>query len=65
LTERFFLKKKQTNLAHMILVTGGTGLVGAHLLYHLTQKEVKVRALRRSQTSVSQTKSLFLLYFPT
>ena len=22
----------------MILVTGGTGLVGSHLLYHLTQK---------------------------
>ncbi len=46
----------------MNLVTGGTGLVGAHLLYHLTQKEVKVRALRRSQTSVSQTQKVFSYY---
>ena len=46
----------------MILVTGGTGLVGAHLLFQLTQKEVKVRALRRSPASVSQTKKIFSYY---
>ncbi len=46
----------------MILVTGGTGLVGAHLLYQLTQKEGKVRALRRSSSSVQQTKKTFSYY---
>ena len=29
----------------MILVTGGTGLVGSHLLYELALKGQKVRAL--------------------
>ncbi len=46
----------------MILVTGGTGLVGAHLLYQLTQKEVKVRALRRTTSSISQTEKIFSFY---
>src|ERR1035441_430549 len=35
----------------MILVTGGTGLLGAQLLYDLTKAGHKVRALKRS-TSV-------------
>jgi nucleoside-diphosphate-sugar epimerase len=46
----------------MILVTGGTGLVGAHLLYQLTQKEEKVRALRRATSSISQAKKAFSFY---
>ncbi len=46
----------------MILVTGGTGLVGAHLLYLLTQKEEKVRALRRATSSISQTEKTFSFY---
>ena len=33
----------------MILVTGGTGLVGAHLLYHLIKNEEKVRAIYRTE----------------
>ena len=37
----------------MILVTGGTGLVGAQLLYELTSEGKKVRALRRA-TSTDQ-----------
>ena len=35
----------------MILVTGGTGLVGAQLLYDLTLTGKKVRALRRSTST--------------
>jgi len=35
----------------MILVTGGTGLVGAQLLYDLTLEGKKVRAMRRSTSS--------------
>lgn len=46
----------------MILVTGGTGLVGAHLLLKLTENEVSVRAIYRTATTIEKTKSLFHLY---
>ena len=46
----------------MVLVTGGTGLVGAHLLIHLTEKGEQVRAIYRNLESIQKTKSLFLLY---
>ncbi len=46
----------------MILVTGGTGLVGAHLLLHLAENEAVVRAIYRSKKSIEKTKSLFRLY---
>ncbi|WP_293896599.1 NAD-dependent epimerase/dehydratase family protein [Flavobacterium sp.] len=46
----------------MILVTGGTGLVGAHLLLHLAQNETIVRAIYREQKSIEKTKALFKLY---
>ncbi len=46
----------------MILVTGGTGLVGAHLLLYLVENEVSVRAIYRTKASIQKTKSLFLLY---
>jgi len=43
----------------MILVTGGTGLVGAHLLLHLAQNDEKLKALYRNNTSILKTKALF------
>lgn len=46
----------------MILVTGGTGLVGAHLLLHLAENEDSLRALYRQQASVQKTKYLFAFY---
>lgn len=46
----------------MILVTGGTGLVGAHLLMELVKNEPKVRAIYRSEVKIVQTKSLFRKY---
>jgi nucleoside-diphosphate-sugar epimerase len=50
----------------MILVTGGTGLVGAHLLLHLIESRSigteKVRAIYRSVASLEKTKSLFYMY---
>jgi nucleoside-diphosphate-sugar epimerase len=50
----------------MILVTGGTGLVGAHLLLHLIESRSigseKVRAIYRSLASIEKTKSLFATY---
>ena len=44
----------------MILVTGGTGLVGAHLLIHLLEKGEKVRAIYRNLDSIQKTTKLFL-----
>lgn len=46
----------------MILVTGGTGLVGSHLLLQLVENGEKVRAIYRTQDSRSKTKNLFELY---
>lgn len=43
----------------MILVTGGTGLVGSYLLYELTRKGYKVRALLRPGKKPYDTKKLF------
>ena len=43
----------------MNLVTGGTGLVGAHLLLHLLQKGDKVRALYRNEKSIQKTIAFF------
>lgn len=46
----------------MVLVTGGTGLVGAHLLLHLIENGENVRAIYRNQNNIQKTKSVFELY---
>jgi dihydroflavonol-4-reductase len=43
----------------MILVTGGTGLVGAHLLIHLLENNEKVKAIYRNERHLEKVKSLF------
>jgi dihydroflavonol-4-reductase len=43
----------------MILVTGGTGLVGSYLLYELTRKGHKVKALLRPGKKPYETRKLF------
>ena len=43
----------------MILVTGGTGLVGSHLLYKLSLTENKIRAVYRTQSKIQKTKHVF------
>lgn len=47
----------------MIVVTGGTGLLGSHLLYFLTknEQESSIRASFRSEKRKDQVKSLFFL----
>jgi len=46
----------------MVLVTGGTGLVGAHLLLHLVENGEVVRSIYRNAETVEKTKSLFSLF---
>lgn len=47
----------------MILVTGGTGLVGAHLLLHLLENGAeKIRSTYRDSRNLTKTKQLFELY---
>ncbi|MRT16264.1 NAD-dependent epimerase/dehydratase family protein [Vitellibacter sp. q18] len=46
----------------MILVTGGTGLVGSHLLYFLLKKNKRVRAIHRKNSNLESVKKVFSLY---
>ncbi len=46
----------------MILVTGGTGLVGCHLLYELTRNGENVRALKRASSKVEFVRKVFGYY---
>lgn len=46
----------------MILVTGGTGLVGSHLLYQLINNGEKVRAIHRRTSDLDEVKKVFSYY---
>jgi len=46
----------------MILVTGGTGLVGSHLLYYLSLSENSVRATYRNKSKINMVKHVFSYY---
>ena len=46
----------------MVLVTGATGLLGAHLTLHLVENGDAVRAIYRNAKTIEKTKSLFSLY---
>lgn len=46
----------------MILVTGATGLVGGHLLWHLLQKEEKIVALKRKTSNLKPLRTIFSFY---
>jgi nucleoside-diphosphate-sugar epimerase len=48
----------------MILVTGGTGLLGSFLLLELSKKDEPVRALRRDSSSLDQVRNVFRSYSP-
>ena len=46
----------------MILVTGGTGMLGAHLLFQLVNSKEQVRATYRSESSFEKVKKIFGYY---
>jgi nucleoside-diphosphate-sugar epimerase len=50
---------KKAYIRFMVLVTGGTGLVGAHLLVELTKRETQVRAIYRRAHKIELVKQLF------
>ena len=46
----------------MIFLTGGTGMLGAHLLLDLTKSGAKVRALKRTNSDLSVVRKIFSWY---
>ncbi len=46
----------------MILVTGGTGLVGTHLLFDLTTQQQQVRAIKRTNSNLESVREVFCYY---
>ncbi len=46
----------------MILVTGGTGLVGSHLLYHLLLENDTVKAIHQKTSDLNAVKNVFSYY---
>jgi len=46
----------------MILVTGGTGLVGSHLLFHLITNKEPVKATYRKGSNLSKVEKVFSYY---
>ena len=47
----------------MVLVTGGSGFLGAHFLAHLTQKHGRIRALFRNPKRLENVREVFTYYF--
>lgn len=45
-----------------ILVTGGTGLVGSHLLYSLVSKGIEPIAIKRKSSNIENVKKVFSYY---
>jgi dihydroflavonol-4-reductase len=46
----------------MIFVTGGTGILGSHLLFNLSQTDNSIKALYRSTDRLNQVQKLFRRY---
>lgn len=46
----------------MILVTGSTGLVGSHLLYHLSLKNDAIIAMYRTEKKIEKVRNVFSYY---
>ncbi len=49
-------------ICNMILVTGGTGFLGAHLIHHLLQEGYSIRAIKRERSSFDIIRRVFSFY---
>jgi dihydroflavonol-4-reductase len=49
-------------MGKMIFVTGGTGLVGIHVLFNLVSKGIRVKALKRETSNIGRVKQVFSWY---
>jgi dihydroflavonol-4-reductase len=47
---------------NVVLVSGGTGFLGSHLLFDLLKRGEKIRAIKRSKTNTKTTLSIFGFY---
>lgn len=56
---KFSILSRYYYFCHMILVTGGTGLVGSYLLHSLISDGCEVKALHREGSSFAVTKRIF------
>jgi dihydroflavonol-4-reductase len=54
---------KFSTFEHMIFLTGGTGLLGGHVLVELTRRGHSVRALKRPGVKTATVRNLFDFYF--
>ncbi|MBI1836019.1 MAG: NAD-dependent epimerase/dehydratase family protein [Flavobacteriia bacterium] len=48
----------------MIFVTGGTGLLGSHLLFQLTECKTPIKAIYRDETKINTVFKIFQFYDP-
>jgi nucleoside-diphosphate-sugar epimerase len=55
----YLLNKHFCYFRFMILVTGGTGLVGSHLLYQLSLENDAVKAIYRKNSNIENVKKVF------
>jgi len=55
-------KQNKLNLQIMILVSGGTGMLGTHLLFELVNSGEKVRAMKRKSSYMDTVKKIFAYY---
>lgn len=49
-------------LFNMIFVTGGTGLIGSHLLFELAKRGHRIRALKRKTSNIQLVRKIFDYY---
>lgn len=54
-----------TYISIMIFITGGTGLLGSHLLYRLAGEGDRIRAIYRDRSKIERVEHLFRYYDPT
>lgn len=53
---------KSTYICTMVFVTGGTGLLGSHVLVELSKRGRSIRALKRNTSDLTNVKRVFAFY---